>query len=150
ELVAGVDTRVVEERETEDGELIEVSRNFFAQAADGTLCYFGENVDFFEDGEVVSHEGAWRADGAGNRPGIIMPADPQPGMRFRMESAPGIAEDEGEVLEVGVAEEVPAGRFVETVRIRERNPLDGDEGEKVFAAGVGLIVDAELELVSSE
>src|SRR6185503_2118392 len=34
EVVAGVTTRVVEERETEDGELTEISRNFMVQAAD--------------------------------------------------------------------------------------------------------------------
>ena len=58
--VAGVETRVVEERETEDEELIEVSRNFFAQARDGTVCYFGEDVDFLEDGEVVCPLHRWR------------------------------------------------------------------------------------------
>ena len=74
-----VTTRVVEEVEWEDtnqngvideGEnLIEVSRNFFAQTQDGTVCYFGEEVDIYENGVVVSHEGAWRADDRGNAPG---------------------------------------------------------------------------------
>jgi hypothetical protein len=51
-----------------DEELIEISRNYFAQTqtgpAPGTVCYFGENVDIYEDGEIVSHEGAWRAEAA--------------------------------------------------------------------------------------
>ena len=51
EVVAGVTTRVVEEREFKDGELVEVSRNFFVQAADGTVCYYGE------DKEVCRNEG---------------------------------------------------------------------------------------------
>ena len=78
EEVADITTRVLEEMEFADDELIEVSRNFFAQAPDGTVCYFGEDVDEFVDGEV-SHEGAWRAGENGNVPGIIMPADPQVG-----------------------------------------------------------------------
>jgi len=46
EVVAGVTTRVVEEAEWADGEIAEISRNFFAQAVpDGTVCYFGEDVD---------------------------------------------------------------------------------------------------------
>ena len=45
EVVAGIETRVVEEKEWEDGEVIEVSRNFFVQAPDGTVCYYGEDVD---------------------------------------------------------------------------------------------------------
>lgn len=140
ETVAGVTTRVIEEREWEDGRQKEVSRNFFAQASDGTVCYFGE--------EVEPAEGVWRADAPGSRPGIIMPADPRPGMRFQMEVAPGEAVDEGLVLEVGRATEVPAGTFTETIVILEVNPLEDEEEPKVFAAGVGLLVDEDLELVS--
>lgn len=145
ERVAGVTTRVVREQEWADGVLIEVSHNFYAQAVDGTVCYFGEDVDIFEGG-TVSHDGAWRADGAGNRPGIIMPAAPQVGMRFQMEGAPGIAEDEGTIVGTGPVL-VPAGRFTETVRVRESNPLDRSRGYKVFAAGVGMVVDGPVELV---
>jgi hypothetical protein len=147
ETVAGVNTRVIEEREWEDGELIEVSRNFFAQAADSTVCYFGEAVDIFEDGEIVSHEGAWRADEPGNGPGIFMPANPRPGMRFQMEVAPGIAEDEGKIVGVGPVT-VLAGRFTDTIRVQESNPLDGSKGDKVYARNVGLVVDGPVELVS--
>jgi hypothetical protein len=148
EVVAGVTTRVLEERESEDGELVEVSRNFLAEASDGTVCYFGEAVDNYENGVIVSHGGSWRADQPGNRPGIIMPADPQPGLRFQMEAAPGVAEDEGQVIESGERVEVPAGAFTETIRVREFNPLDGTAGDKVFAADVGVVVDESVELVS--
>ena len=68
---------MVEERETEDGELVEVSRNFFAICEEtNSVFYFGEEVDDDEDGEIVGHEGAWlagevqckgRIDDAGNR-----------------------------------------------------------------------------------
>jgi hypothetical protein len=37
----------------ENGLLVEVSRDFFAQAPGGTVCYFGEDVDDYEDGEIV-------------------------------------------------------------------------------------------------
>lgn len=147
EVVAGVTTHVVEERESEDGVLIEVSRNFFAESGDGTVCYFGEAVDIYEGGKIVSHEGAWRADAPGNRPGIIMPAQPRIGMQFQMEGAPGVAEDEGTIVGSGPVT-VPAGRFTETIRVRESNPLDGSKDYKVYAAGVGLIVDGTVELLS--
>ncbi|HET6343160.1 MAG TPA: hypothetical protein VFG78_13365 [Gemmatimonadota bacterium] len=148
ETVAGVTTRVIEEREFEDDELKEVSRNFFAQAPDGTVCYFGEDVDNYEDGEVVSHESEWRADAPGSQPGIIMPANPQPGVAFRMEVAPGAAEDAGKILEVGTSTEVPAGTFAETLRLEEIDLLDDEKEEKVFAKGVGILIDEDLELVS--
>jgi hypothetical protein len=127
-------------------ELIEVSRNFFAQTQDGTVCYFGETVDIYEDGEIVSHEGAWRADAAGNAPGILMPAAPSSGMSFQQEVAPGVAEDEAQIVGTGTVT-VPAGTFTDTIRVREFNPLDQDKGYKIYARGVGLIVDGPLELV---
>ena len=92
EDVGGVTTRVVRETEYEDGELVEVSWNWFAQAPDGTVCYFGEDVDMYEDGDVVSHHGAWRAGENNYQPGILMPGDPQVGMAFYQEYAPGLAE----------------------------------------------------------
>lgn len=59
----------------EDGELTEISRNFFATCnRDNSVVYFGEEVNIYEDGEVVAHEGEWRAGDDDARPGIIMPA----------------------------------------------------------------------------
>jgi hypothetical protein len=145
ELVAGVTTRVIEEREWIDGTLVEVSLNYYAATSEGTICYFGEAVDIFEDGSV-SHEGAWRADEGENAPGIIMPPDPRPGVRFQMEVAPGIAEDEGRIVGIGPVT-VPVGTFEDTIRFREYNPLDGDKGYKVFALGEGLVVDGPVVLV---
>ncbi len=147
DLFAEVTTRVIEEVETVAGQLRERSRNFFVQASDRTVCYFGEAVDIYENGTISSHEGAWRADEPGHRPGIIMPAVPRPGVKFQMEGAPGIAEDEGTIVGYGPVE-VPVGLFPRTIRVREFNPLDGGKGYKVYAAGVGLLIDDVLELVS--
>jgi hypothetical protein len=147
EVVAGVRTRVIEEREWQDGELFEVALNYFAIARDETACYFGEAVDFYENGKIVSHEGSWRADAPGAAPGIIMPADPRLGQKFQMERAPGIAEDTGTIVRVGQTVRVPAGRFKETIRVKEVNPLDGDIGFKWFAEDVGLLVDGPSKLV---
>jgi hypothetical protein len=146
-LIDGVTTRVIEEREWEDGELLEISWNYFAQAAAGTICYFGEDVDIYEGEEEIIHEGAWCADAPGNAPGIFMPADPRPGMKYPMELAPGVAEDTGQIVGIGPYE-VPADTYSETIRVRESSPLDTGFGYKIFASGTGLIVDGPLELVS--
>jgi hypothetical protein len=160
-----VTTRVVEELEwtdtDADGEidageqLIEVSRNYFAQAqtgpAPGTVCYFGEDVDIYEAGEIVSHEGAWRADGRrglpGIAPGIFMPASPQPGMSFQQEVAPGVAEDQATIARTGTAT-LPDGTVVNTITVRDFNPLDNSRGTKVYAQDVGLIEDGPLRLLT--
>ncbi len=146
EVVGGVRTRVIEEREWKDGELFESARNYFAETEDETVCYFGEAVDFYENGEIISHEGSWRADKSGNAPGIIMPAEPRKGVTFQMEVAPGVAMDMGEV--VGSPRvKTPAGVFRKTVRIKETNPLDGGIGFKVFAEDVGMVTDDVLQLI---
>lgn len=146
ETVADVKTRVVEEYEAVGGRVLEVSRNYFAQAEDGTVCYFGEEVDIYdEDGDITSHAGAWRA-GGDNVPGIFIPASPQIGQAFQQEIAPGVAEDQAKVVALGEETVVPAGTFDDTVTVVDRNPLDGSEDTKVYARGVGLIVDEAAQM----
>jgi len=148
EEVAGIVTRVVEEREWIADELVEVSRNFVAQAADGSVCYFGEDVDDYRNGEVTGHGGAWRAGENGHRPGILMPASPVVGTSFQQEIAKGIAEDAAVIKEVGVPFTVPAGTYDDTVATEDVDPIGGGVDPKRYARGVGLIVDESLVLTS--
>jgi hypothetical protein len=149
ERVAGVETRVVEEYEALDGRVVEISRNYFAQTSDGTVCYFGEEVDVYDSaGNVTSHAGGWRADDATNVPGIFMPAEVVVGQSFQQEIAPGIAEDQAKVIALGEVTEVPAGTFEDTVTLLDLDPLGGGQDEKVYAAGVGLIVDGPVRSTS--
>ena len=147
--VAGVDTLVMIETEYEDGELIEISRNFMAQAEDGTVCYFGEDVDEYEGGVVVSHGGEWRAGENGNLPGIMMPAAPQVGDVFYQEFAPGVAKDMSSVIAFGETIDVPAGVFDDTLTAEDCNPMENAEtDEKVYVRGIGLAIDEDAELIS--
>lgn len=152
-----VRTRVVEKREWLDTngngridsseDLKEIARSYFAQSRDGHVCHFGEQVDVYEDGKVESHEGSWRADKRGNAPGIYMPAKPAVGMSFQLEIAPRVGIDVGTVVASGVTTTVPAGTFTNTIRVRDRNPLDGTSGNKIYARGVGLVLDGPLKLI---
>jgi hypothetical protein len=150
ELVDGVQTRVVEEREWEEGELLEVSRNFLAVCQEtGDVFYFGEEVDIYEDGEVVGHEGGWRAGEDGASAGILMPGRFLLGARYYQELAPGVAQDRAEHAAMGLEVQVPAGTFQDCVEVVETTPLSPSErSSKTYAPGVGLIVDDALELVS--
>lgn len=150
ERVDGVLTRVLEERELEDGELVEVSRNFVAICREtGDVWYFGEDVDDYEDGAIVGHGGAWRVGQGGAEPGLLMPGTPMIGARYNEEVAPGVAEDRAEIVGMGEEVEVPAGTFDETLLTAGSNALDPNSGddEKAYAHGVGLIKDQELELI---
>ncbi len=149
-LVDGVMTRVVVERETEDEELVEISRNFFASCREtGDVWYFGEEVDDYEDGEVVGHGGQWLAGENGNEPGILMPRTPLLGARFFTELAPGIALDFSEVVSLDTALTVPFGAFTDVLYIEEGSAVEPDAiSLKYYAPGVGLVKDGELELVA--
>jgi len=143
--------RVVEERETEDGELKEISRNYFAMCAPARdVYYFGEEVDIYEDGEIVSHDGAWLAGRNGAMPGIIMPDSGfLLGSRYFQEVAPGVAQDRAEHVANGQEVDVPAGVFEDCIEVTETTPLNPDEeSTKLYCPGVGLMIDGDLELVA--
>lgn len=150
EVVDGVVTRVVVERELEDDELVEISRNFFAVCREtGDVWYFGEDVDIYEDGEIVNHEGAWRAGIDGAQPGIQMPGTPMLGARFFEEVAPGVALDRAEILSMDETVEVPAGTFQNVLRtFGDSELIAGPGDDKYYAKGVGIVKDDVLELVS--
>ena len=146
--IGNVVTRVVEEREEENGKLKEVSRNFFAicrQHSD--VFYFGEEVDDYEDGKIVNHSGAWRADEKNSRAGIIMPGTVLLGARHYQEIAPN-AMDRAEIISDDVTMKTPAGTFKNCIRVEETSGLDPDEKYyKTYAPGVGLIQDEDLLLI---
>ena len=148
ELVDGVLTRVYEERESQDGELVEISRNFFAVCREtGDVWYFGEDVDIYEGGVVVDHGGAWRAGVDGAEPGIFMMGTPMAGARYVNEIATN-AQDQVEVASLDAALAVPAGSFDSLLAVHETTPLEpGASSDKWFARGIGCVKDDELELV---
>jgi len=146
--IAGVTTRVVEEREWKNGKLIEVSRNFFAickETAD--IFYFGEDVDDYKNGQIVGHGGAWRAGSPDAKPGLIMPGSPKVGMKYFQEIAPGIAMDRAEVISLNETLKTPAGTFGKCLKTQEGSALKPKEREfKTYAPGIGLIQDADFRL----
>ncbi|MFX1315188.1 MAG: hypothetical protein ACFE9T_04945 [Promethearchaeota archaeon] len=148
ELVGSIETRVVQENESINGEVIEISRNFFAFCEETkSVFYFGEEVDIYEDGIIVSHEGEWRADEGHNKPGIIMPGLALIGARYYQEIAPGVAMDRAEIIDNNATITVPAGTFEKCLIIRESTPLEPDATEyKYHAPGIGLIIDEMLVL----
>ncbi|OGG03395.1 hypothetical protein A2W14_07510 [Candidatus Gottesmanbacteria bacterium RBG_16_37_8] len=143
EAVAGVTTRVIEEREWKNGSLIEISRNFFVQAPDGTVCYFGEDVDIYSGGQITGHSGAWRAGVGQNKPGIIMPAHPAVGQKYQQEIAPGIAMDRAEHISMGQSFTTPAGTFNDVLLVEETPP-----STKRYQRGIGMIYDDGAVLTS--
>ena len=123
--------RVVEEKEAEGDNLVEISRNYFAicKPTSNTI-YFGEDVDMYDNGEIVSHEGAWLAGQNGAKAGMIMPDKVEVGLKYYQEIAPGVAEDRAEIVSVNDTLDTPAGTFEQVLKTEETNPLK--PGKKEF------------------
>jgi predicted RNase H-related nuclease YkuK (DUF458 family) len=138
---------VLEERETKNGKLIEVSRNFFAtDPATNDVYYFGEDVDNYKDGKIVDHESAWHAGEKGAKFGLMIPGKPKAGDKFYQEIAPKIAMDRVEIVSTDDTVKTPAGTFQHCVHLKETTPLEADVSHKYFAPGIGVIKDDEFEL----
>lgn len=141
-------TRVVEEREEKNGKVVEISRNYFAFCKDtGDVFYFGEDVDIYKDGKIVSHSGAWLAGEKDAKAGMMMPGTPSPGTRYYQEVAVGIAMDRAEIVSLSETMKTSAGTFKNCLKTEETSGLNPDEkGYKTYAPGIGLIQDGDILL----
>jgi hypothetical protein len=137
--IAGVRVAIVDVREFEDGELVEHTKDYYAQDQKGRVWYFGERVDNIENGKVVDHEGQWFAGKGRAKPGLFMPAKPKVGQVFKQERAPGVAEDRSRVVAVGLDVRTSAGRFDSCIRTKDYAPLDKTSEFKFYCPGVGLV-----------
>jgi hypothetical protein len=145
--IGGIETRIVEEREEENGELKEVSRNFFAICKEHRdVFYFGQEVDNYKDHKIVKHSDVWRADQKDSKAGIIMPGMILLGARYYQEIAPG-AMDRAEIISNDLTIKTPVGTFKNCIRVEETSGIDPDDKYyKTYAPGVGLIQDKDLLL----
>jgi len=140
-----VTTRVVEELETEDGAVVERSRNFFALCEEtGDIVYLGEEV------EPAAIGGAWLAGVDGAHPGIIMPGTFLLGSRYYQEIAPDVALDRAEHVAMGLTitvPTVPEQTFTGCVEVVETSALERGKSVKRYCPGIGLVYDDGVELI---
>ena len=142
EPILGVQARVVHDVATEDGRVVENTYDWYAQDEDGNVWYLGEDTTAYEEGKPPSKEGSWRAGVRGAQPGVIVPAEPETGLRYRQEFLRGEAEDAGEVLSVDEQVRVPAGSYSEVLKTKDTTPLEPELVEqKYYAKGVGPVLD---------
>ena len=118
-----------------DGRIVEVANDFYAQADDGAVWYFGEDVFNYEDGVVANTDGTWLA-GKDGPPGMIMPTDPQVGDVYRPENIPGFVFEEVTVKATDQTVDGPQGPVKGAIVIQELL-MDGTLEEKSFAPGYG-------------
>ena len=140
-IANGVEARVVRDVVTEDGEPVEVTDDWYAQDSAGNIWYLGEATTEYENGKPTTTAGSFEAGVDGAQPGIILPVDPEPGTTYRQEYYEGEAEDEGEIVRVGVQAQVPAGHYADVLMTQDTNPLEPKVLEfKFYAPQVGPVL----------
>ena len=140
-IANGIEARVVRDVVAEDGAFVEVTDDWYAQDDDGNIWYLGEDTTEYENGKPVSQQGSFEAGVDGAEAGIIMPAQPEPGMTYRQEYYEGEAEDEGAIVSLDQQAEVPAGHYRPVLMTNDTNPLEPKVSEfKFFARGVGPVL----------
>jgi hypothetical protein len=118
-----------------DGRLEEVALDRYAQADDGSVWYFGEDVFDYRDGAIAVTEGTWLA-GREGPAAMIMPGDPKVGDVYRTENAPGIVFEEVTVKSLGNTLAGPRGPVEGGMTASELHS-DGTSEDKIFAPGYG-------------
>ncbi|MGI8740295.1 MAG: hypothetical protein ACR2KU_11980 [Gammaproteobacteria bacterium] len=165
-LIEGVRCIVVRARDVEDGKLVEDTPDWYCQAKDGDVWYFGEEVKDFESfagdrpmkPELVSCDGSFKAGRHGAKPGIIFRRFPTAGEVYRQEYALGNAEDINQVLSTSYAygnapelDRLVPRRLAQLfcasdcVVVKDYTPLEpGDFARKYYAPEVGLFLEVKL------
>jgi hypothetical protein len=124
-----------------DGRIEEVALDYYAQADDGSVWYFGEDVfNYDEDGVIAHTEGTWLA-GKEGPAAMIMPADSKVGDVHRPENIPGLVFEEVEIKTVGTTVDGPLGPVDGAIVGRELHD-DGSFSDKTFAPGYGEFFSA--------
>jgi hypothetical protein len=144
--ILGVTCVVVRDEVQTDGQLAELTFDWYAQDVDGNVWYFGEDSHEYSGGVATSSIGSWKAGVDGAQPGIVMPGEPAIGLRYRQEYLPGEAEDQATILALHGHADVPIDSFDRVLVTKDWSPLEPSVIEhKYYARGIGVVLE---ELVS--
>jgi len=144
-----VETIVVQYVAQINGRMEEYALDWYAQADDGSVWYFGESVSDYKDGVIYTTDGTWLV-GKDGPAAMIMPANPKVGDVFRVENIPGVAFEEITVKATNVTVQGPKGPIAGAMVGQELH-MDGSYSNKTFTPGYGEFVTVngtELETVA--
>jgi hypothetical protein len=146
-VILGVRARVIRDRLTQNGKLVEGTWDWYAQDKQGNVWYLGENTkDYNAAGHVISTAGTWQAGVKGARPGIFMPAHPKIGAGGYQEYWPGQALDKYKISSLSASVTVPYGSFTGALATRETTALEpGVLDHKVYVKGVGQVSEKTVK-----
>lgn len=146
-VVMGVSCTVVHDSVFVNGLIQEATSDWYAQHVDGTVWYFGEfTQEFDETGQVISTEGSWEAGVDGALPGIVMMGEPVVGTEYRQEYYEDEAEDWAKVISLSDSVTVTYGTFPNCLVTEEWTPLEpGFTEHKYYAEGIGMVYAVTID-----
>jgi hypothetical protein len=131
-----------------DGRIQEVALDYYAQADDGSVWYFGEDVaDYNPQGLIAFTTDSWLA-GKDGPPAMIMPGDPKLGDAFRTENIPGVVFEEVTVKTLNKTVKGPPGP-VHGAMVGQELHDDGMKSNKTFAPGYGEFLTRDTDGVEA-
>jgi hypothetical protein len=142
-VIHGVRTRVVWDRDFDEGQLAESELAFFAQDKNGNVWSMGEYPEEYENGKFAGAPSVWIPGVSGARAGVMMLGRPRLGTpRYVQGSAPKIDFlDCAKVFQKNQHTCVPAKCYRHVLVTDENSPLDPESGHqrKDYAPGVGNV-----------
>jgi hypothetical protein len=144
--ILGIAATVVRDTVSERGRPIERTLDYYAQDKQGNVWYLGEDSLELSRGRFVKASDSWLSGVNGAKPGIIMPAHPKPGDRYRQEYyPPGEALDEARVVGRRGSVTVPYGTFAKPLVTLERSPLEPQTEKKYYVRGLGEVKETVVK-----
>jgi hypothetical protein len=147
-VAAGVTARVVRDVATEHGKPVEITEDWYAQDRAGNVWYLGEDVRTYKNGRLANRAGSFEAGVHSAQAGVVMPADPRPGLAYRQEYRKGEAEDRAAIVALGEDRvQVPAGFFAKDVLMtRELARTEPKTEElKFYVRGIGEVLSVHTD-----
>jgi hypothetical protein len=144
--ILGIACTVVRDTVFEHGKVVERTFDWYAQDLQGNVWYMGEDSFELQNGRMAKASDSWESGVNGAQPGIIMPADPQPGDAYRQEYyPPGEALDEARVVRLDGSVTVPDGSFDGLLVTSERSPLEPQTEQKYYEPGLGEVEEVVVK-----
>ena len=143
QMIDGVPTTVVWERDFDGEALVEAELSYYAQDTAGNVWHLGEYAEAYDDAELIGATGWLQGQLAGARAGIIMRADPRPGTASYSEGygpPPIYWTDRAQIAGRNLTVRVPTGRYHGVVLVEEYSEQERTGFQrKYYAPGVGNV-----------
>ena len=144
-VIGGVTATVVRDVAKHGSTVLEATSDWFAQDAQGNVCYLGEDTKAYLPNGQVDTSGSWEAGVNGAVSGVIMEANPQIPDAYRQEFLAGEAEDTAWIVGRGGSIQVPFGTLHNVLTSLEHTALEPDVvDKKVYAPGIGIVLELAL------